>query len=72
MADAMAKALQIADLAGIELGKPLYISEGTVYVPPIRDMYMKAEVMDGAPAPTSISAGELEFQLTVQIVYDID
>jgi len=35
-------------------------------------MYMKGEGMAGVPAPTPISAGELEFQLTVQIVYDID
>ena len=72
VADAMAKAIQIADLAGIGLGKPIYISEGTVYVPPVRDVYMKGEAMAEAPAPTPISVGELEFQLTVNMVYEID
>jgi uncharacterized protein YggE len=69
--DAVAKAKQMAQAAGIKLGKLLYISEGTPYVPPVivRDYLMKAE---GAAAPTtSISPGELEIQVTVQMVYDI-
>jgi uncharacterized protein YggE len=69
--DAMAKAKQMADSADIKLGKLLYISEGTQYVPPVvvRDYAMKAE--GAAPAPTPISPGELEIQTTVQMVYDI-
>ena len=70
--NAVAKAMQLADLAEIELGKPIYISEGTVYVPPVRDIYMKGEATAGAPSPTPISPGELQFQLTIQIVYEID
>ena len=69
--DAMAKAKQIAEVAGIKLGKPIYISEGAAYVPPIRDLY-KGEATAPAPSPTPISPGELEFQLTVQMVYEID
>ena len=70
--DAIAKAKQIADLADIKLGRLLYISEGTPYVPQVmvRDYAMKAEGI--APSPTPISAGELEIQVTVQMVYDID
>lgn len=72
--DAMAKAKQIAEVAGINLGKPIYISEGAAYVPPIRDLYKEGAAVP-APSelpPTPISPGELEFQLTVQMVYEID
>lgn len=66
---AIAKARQVAGAANIKLGKLLYISEGTQYVPPVRDYYaLKAENI----APTPISPGELEFRVTVQMVYDID
>jgi uncharacterized protein YggE len=69
--DAVTKAKQMAQVAGIKLGKLLYISEGTSYIPPVvvRDYAMSAE--GAAPAPTSISPGELEIQVTVQMVYDI-
>jgi uncharacterized protein YggE len=69
--DAAEKAKQLAKLSDVKLGKPMYISEGGVYTPPIlrKNMYaMEA----AAPAPsTPISAGELEIQLTVNIVYGI-
>jgi len=70
--DAIAKAKQIAEVAGIKLGKPIYISEGTVYIPSPVPYKSFAE---GAPAPappTPISPGELEIRLTVQMVYEID
>lgn len=68
---AIAKAKQVAGAANIKLGKPLYISEGTQYTPPVRDYYaLKAENV--LPTPTPISPGELEFRVTVQMVYDID
>src|SRR4030042_1941728 len=69
--DAMAKAAQMADSADIKLGKLLYISESTPYIPQVmvRDYAMKAEGV--APAPTPISPGELEIQVTVQMVYTI-
>ena len=69
--DAVVKAKQMAQVADIKLGKLLYISEGTQYVPPVivRDYAMKAE--GASPAPTSISPGELEIQATVQMVYAI-
>ena len=70
--DAMAKAKQIADVAGIELGKLIYVSEGSVYMPPVRDIYMKGESIAPSPSPTPISPGELEFQLIVNMVYEID
>ena len=67
MADAQAKAEQIAGLSGVKLGKPTYISEGTIY-PVYPTMYKEAA---GAPAPTPISPGELELTLNVQVVYAI-
>ena len=67
MADARAKAEQLAELAEVELGKPTYISEGTIYPVYQRSMYEAA-----APAPTPISPGRVELTLTVQVVYAID
>ena len=68
--DAMAKAEQMADSAGIKLGKLSYISESTPVSPVVvRDTLFKAE--GAAPSATSISAGELEIQVTVQMVYAI-
>jgi len=68
MADARAKAEQLASLSGVKLGKPTYISEGTIY-PVYPPMYYKEAA--AAPAPTPISPGELELTLTVQVVYAI-
>lgn len=70
MADAKAKAEKLANLGGVTLGKPIYISEG-IQVPPTiypRTVYEEAPV----PAPTPpISPGEMEITLTVQVVYAI-
>jgi hypothetical protein len=69
MADAKAKAEQLAGLSGVKLGKPTYISEGTLYPPVI---YREAGMAAPAPAPpTPISPGEVELSLSVQVVYAI-
>jgi len=73
MADAKAKAEQLAELAGVTLGKPTYISEGA-HMPPIyKDVYY--EVTAGAPIPAPppppISPGEMKVSLTVQVAYSI-
>lgn len=69
--DANAKAKQLAEVAGVKLGKPTYITENT-YVPgPIYRQDM-VEMAMGAPAPaTSISPGEMEITLNIQIAYSI-
>lgn len=67
MADARAKAEQLAELSGVELGNPTYISEWSSYPVSSRDIYYGAE----ASAPTPISAGELELTLTIQVAYAI-
>jgi len=71
VADAAAKAKQLADAAGVKLGKPVYITENSYTPGPIyRDVAVKAE---SAPAvATPISPGEMEITMNVQINYDIN
>ena len=71
MADARGKASQLANLAGVGLGKPIYISEGAVYWPNVVREFDKA---GGIPMPapeTPISPGELKITLNVQVTYAI-
>lgn len=72
VAEAMAKAKQIAGAAGIKLGKPIYITENISYFSPVVRNTLKMEAAAPAPAPTPISSGELELQITVQMVYTIN
>jgi uncharacterized protein YggE len=69
MNDAKEKAEQLADLAGIELGAPTYISEGTIYPPVVYrggGMAVPEEGFD-----TSISPGEIDITLNIQVAYAI-
>jgi uncharacterized protein YggE len=69
MDDARAKAGQLADLAGVNLGKPTYISEGSVSPPVI---YRDAGMAIPAPeSSTPISPGEIELTLNIQVAYAI-
>ncbi len=71
MADAEAKAKQLAEVAGVKLGKPSYISESTYVPSPIYRQDM-VESTVGVPAPsTPISPGEMEITLNVQLAYTI-
>jgi uncharacterized protein YggE len=70
IADARAKAEQLASLADVRLGKPIYIAEGTLFVPPVFPRGGFDEAFAPA-APTPISPGELEIGLSVQVAYDI-
>ena len=68
MADAKAKAERLANLGGVTLGKPTYISEYISYpiYPP------SVGVAEAAPAPvTPISPGEMKISLDIQVVYAI-
>ena len=74
IANAEDKAEQLAELSGVKLGNPTYISESTPYQPPVYkgDFYQGAVQ---APAPameTSISPGEMKITLTVQVAYSIE
>jgi len=72
MADAEAKAKQLADLGDVKLGKISYISEGGL-VPVPRALYVETAPMPApAGAPTPISLGETEIRLTVQVAYSIE
>lgn len=70
MADAKAKAEQMANLADVTLGKPTYISESSYYpVPMPTPIYRDAA---GVSAPsTPISAGEMDITVNVQVTYEI-
>jgi len=67
MADAKAKAEQLAELADGRLGKATYISESSQVPPPIYRQDVYEEAVPGAETP--ISPGEMEISLTVQIAY---
>ena len=69
MADAKAKAKQLANLADVTLGKPTYISESIQIPSPIypRVAYEEAPI----PAAAPISPGEMEISLTIQVAYAI-
>lgn len=71
MANAKAKAEQLATLSGVSLGKPTYISESTnipIYQSPVGISAVPAP----SPAPvTPVSAGELTIKVDIQVVYDI-
>lgn len=71
--DGVARAKQIAEAAGIALGKPIYINESGGFVPqPVqfRSFGMAAAAAPAA-APTPISAGEVELSVSVQMVFEM-
>jgi uncharacterized protein YggE len=68
MEDAVNKAARLATSAGIQLGKPTYISEGAVYVPRYFDEVATGEAF---VPETPISPGELKITVNVQVVYEI-
>jgi uncharacterized protein YggE len=70
MADAVAKAGQLAELAGVKLGNPLYITESMIYPTSIYRGYAEAAApMAGMETP--ISPGEMEITMNVQVTYEI-
>ncbi len=71
MADAEAKAKQLAKLGNVKLGPPSYINESGVSGPAPRPAFTEA-MMPAQTAPTEISPGEMEIRLSVQVVYGID
>jgi uncharacterized protein len=67
--DAKAKATQLASLAGVTLGRPTYIAEGSPSTPV---QIAIPGVAQGAPSPTTpISPGQTDITLTVQVAYAI-
>ena len=71
-ANAKAKAEQYAKLAGVSLGSPLQISEGSdipVTPMPYGEVRMMKASMDGATTP--VQAGEQEVSVTVDVMFVI-
>lgn len=69
---AMAKAQQMATVAGVTLGKAVFISESQATPPPVyRAMFEAKAGAAVADAPTPISAGEQEIRVSVQMVFAI-
>jgi len=71
MADAKAKAKQMADLAGVKLGAPTYINESGGFVP-LPATVTNSGSATPAFAPTPVSPGTTDITVDVQINYNID
>jgi len=77
MADAKTKAEKLAAAADVKLGSPTYISESSGFTSvPMVDMSFAGGIAAPAPAPIieippSISPGEVEVSINVQIAYSI-
>ena len=72
MNDAKAKAQRLAELAGVNLGAPISIQEGSVTPPsPLKNAALGAMPQADQTA-TPIQPGELDVDLTVNIVYAIE
>ena len=68
--EAEAKAGQLADLAGVELGQAMFISEGAATPDVVRsDLAFRAVAMESRATP--ISAGETELRLTISALFGI-
>jgi uncharacterized protein YggE len=70
MADARVRAEGLAELAGVNLGKPLSVTESAVNPP--SPFMQSAPAARGAEAATPIQAGELEVNVTVDVLYAIE
>jgi uncharacterized protein YggE len=68
MAQAKAKATELAELADRELGEAIAISEGAVSPPPVFRAYDEALAEAGG---TSIQTGQLELSVNVQVTYEM-
>lgn len=72
MNDAKAKADQLAKLAGVNLGRPTYILENSSSSPMNYPLPVARSDAGGAAAPTtSISPGEMDITMNIQVTYAI-
>ncbi len=70
MTDAKNKAEQLAKLANVSLGKATYISENSYYAPVAKTAGAVA-FDEAASYSTSISPGELDISISIQVAYAI-
>ena len=72
VADAMEKASHYASLAGVSLGEVTFISEAAADAP-IGPVFRESAAFAMAAAPaTSISGGEVELRMSVQVLFEIE
>jgi uncharacterized protein YggE len=69
--DALAKADQFATLTGVTRGNLLFITESGGSMPVVQDFARMEAAAFADSAATPISAGELELQVSVQVVFAI-
>jgi uncharacterized protein len=69
--DAKSKAQQLADAAGVKLGKIVYITESTNYNPPVPIYYTAKSDSMGSVPTTAISPGETDVTINVQMNYTL-
>lgn len=71
MAEARKKAESLAELAGVRLGAPRTISESFSETPPyyLEAVYARSE--SGVGGGTSVSSGQLDVAVQVQVTFDI-
>ena len=69
----VAKARQLAELTGVELGKPVFLSESGGFQPRVEaaSVMRGFDEAAGAAPPTAISGGELRVIVSVQGVFSI-
>ncbi len=73
IANAIAKATQIAELTGVTLGEPNYIVDNGGYSPIYYyPAYDTSAIKGEGAVPTSISTGEVKISTSIQIVFDIE
>jgi len=70
--NAKAKAQQLAGDAGVSLGKITYITESNYYPTPIYRSYAMDAAAPEAVGGTSISPGQLDVTVNVQVVYALN
>jgi hypothetical protein len=68
--DALSRAEHYATLAGVSVGPLVFLSESSGGAPVARDFVARAAFAEAAPTP--IRGGELELNLSVQVVFSIE
>ena len=68
-ADAASKAEQLAALAGVTLGAPIWISEGTTFAPPV--FFAQRAAASDEAAAIGVEAGSTDVRVTLDVVFSI-
>lgn len=69
MADAQARAEQLAKAAGVTIDKPYNISESYAYVPQLKALSYGSGGLGEAPAPVPVQSGQISVQVDVSVTY---